>query len=312
MENTLKPTTLPSRALASMAILFVLAFQAQAATPINQLKPLDADGAVSIDNVQGRIVIRTWARPEVKITGSLGQGVEKLVVEGDRRRLRIEVKYPQNSGWGWWGSGKGRVEPTVLEVTVPAKADLDLEAVSADVDVLGSTARRMDISSVSGDVAVASSTPGELEVETVSGNAVLRVDTARAKVDSVSGDIRLEGKITGEVAIESVSGNVNLVAGSLRRMQFSTVSGDARLQLALADAGNLGTESVSGNVVLVLPASTSARLSMETFSGSLHSPVGRVEKEEYGPGQSLNARLGSGSGTIRAESFSGDIQLISK
>jgi hypothetical protein len=310
MKSAIHPFVMTASLLVLSSMLVA---PAHAATPINQLKALDADGSVSIDNVQGRIVVRTWARPEVKIAGSLGQGVEKLVVEGDRRRLRIEVKYPQNSGWGWWGgSGKGRVEPTILEVTVPARADLDLEAVSADVDVQGSQARRLEISSVSGDVAVAGSSLGELHVETVSGNARLLVDTSRAKVDSVSGDIRLEGKISGEVSMESVSGNAGLAAGSLRRMDFSTVSGDANLQLSLADGGSLGAESVSGNVTLVLPANTSARLSMDTFSGSLQSPVGRVVKEEFGPGQSLDARLGSGAGTIRAESFSGDIKLITK
>lgn len=303
----------PVKTYLPLLLAGLLAPSAMAATPINQLKPLDADGAVSIDNLQGRIVVRSWARAEVKITGSLGHGVEKLIVEGDRRRLRIEVKYPQNSGgWGWWGSGKGRAEPTLLEITLPGKAELDIESVSADVDVQGSAGRQLEISSVSGDIVVAASAPQHLSVETVSGNADLRLDTGRAKVDTVSGDVRLQGRITGEVALESVSGNVTLGAGSLRRLDFQTVSGDGQLHLGLADGGSITTESVSGNVSLQLPASTSARLSAETFSGDIRSPVGRVDKEEFGPGQSLNTRLGAGAGSIRMESFSGDISLVTK
>ena len=40
-----------------------------------------------------------------------------------------------------------------------------------------------------------------------------------------------------------------------------------------------------------------------------YSPVGRVDREEYGPGKSLDARLGQGQGKIRLESFSGDVDL---
>jgi len=302
---------LRSSFFAFIALLFLAS--AQAATPINQLKPLDADGAVSIDNVQGRIVVRTWARPEVKITGSLGQGVEKLIVAGDRRRLRIEVKYPQSTGgWGWWGSGKSHVEPTLLEVTLPAKAEVNIESVSAGVDVHGASGRRLAISSVSGDVTVASAAPGEASIETVSGSATLQLHTARTKFGTVSGDVRLEGRITGEVAIESVSGDVVLVTGVLRRMEFSTVSGVGRLQVALAEDASLQAESVSGDIWLTVPATTSARLALETFSGDIQSSAGRVDREEFAPGKRLNARLGEGDASIKIESFSGDVHFISK
>ena len=34
-----------------------------------------------------------------------------------------------------------------------------------------------------------------------------------------------------------------------------------------------------------------------------------VNKEEYGPGQSLDARLGNGQGQIKLETFSGNIKV---
>jgi hypothetical protein len=34
-----------------------------------------------------------------------------------------------------------------------------------------------------------------------------------------------------------------------------------------------------------------------------------VQTEEYGPGKSLNARLGSGQGQMKLESFSGDVTI---
>src|SRR5437762_12216339 len=84
-----------------------------AATPINQTRPLALDGQVSIDNLKGRIVVRTWAQPQVRITGSLGQGVEKLIIEGDAHSLKIQAKYPQSSDHGWfnWGGIGKSAEP---------------------------------------------------------------------------------------------------------------------------------------------------------------------------------------------------------
>jgi DUF4097 and DUF4098 domain-containing protein YvlB len=287
----------------------VLAAPAFAGTPINQTRALNADGSVSISNVAGRITVRTWDQPQVKISGTLGAGVEKLVVEGDAGSLTIEVKYPERSGWGWGDRGK-RVEDTILEVTLPKKASVDVSAVSAEVDVQGLFGRRLDIDSVSGDVVVSKSALGEADFEAVSGDIDAWVDTADLSVSTVSGDAKVHGAITGDVELESVSGSVSLAARTLRRLKLSSVSGDADVSVALADGARLDGESVSGNITVRLPAATSARLSLESFSGDITSPVGEVEEEEHGPGRSLDAKMGGGSALVDVETLSGDIRIV--
>src|SRR6188768_102816 len=105
------------RVCGALAMLAVA--PAFAATPINQTRPLAADGQVRIENIKGRIVVRTWDKRSVQVTGSLGKGVEKLEISGDERSLDIRVRYP-NSGGGWnlWGRDNDRAEPTVLEITL--------------------------------------------------------------------------------------------------------------------------------------------------------------------------------------------------
>ena len=75
------------------ALLFVsliaLSITSHAATPIDQTRPLDPTGRVDITNLKGRIQVRAWDRAEVKISGTLGDGAEKLVVEGDSRHLVV-------------------------------------------------------------------------------------------------------------------------------------------------------------------------------------------------------------------------------
>lgn len=291
-------------------IALLAAFPVLAATPIDQRRPLKADGSVHIENIKGRIVVRTWNRAEVRVTGSLGKGAEKLEMEGDANSLSIEVKYPNNStGWNLWGRDGNRLEPTILEVMIPQRASLDVDSVSAAVDVQQMAGRKLSVSSVSGGVVVTASSPGQARFENVSGDTSLRITSGNVQVESVSGDIKLQGGLDGEVQMESVSGDLDLVAGALGQLRVSTVSGDALVQAALKPSGTIDAESLSGQVNLRLPKATSARLHVETFSGDIDSPVGTVHREEHGPGKSLDTRFGDGRGRIDVESFSGDVRI---
>ena len=284
----------------------VAAPAAWAATPINETRPLDARGRLEIENLKGRIQVRVWDKPEVRISGSLGAGVEKLVLEGDRENLLVRVQYPKRSS-GWSDS---KSEPTDLRLDVPRFADLEIESVSADVDVVGTAADSLAIESVSGDVVVAGA-PRQAEIESVSGDLQVTVNSAEVHVESVSGDIDLRGKLEGEVNAESVSGEIGVNSNGMRlhRLFTATVSGDATARVALAEGGSIKSETVSGEIILVLPKSLSARVAGESFSGDLSAPGAKIERPKYGPGSSFEHRYGSGNGDIRIESFSGNAEL---
>ena len=288
-------------ALAPIFIGMCAAFPALAATPIDQTRPLDPRGRVEIDNLKGRVEVRAWDRPEVKITGSLGAGVEKLSVEGDRGALHIEVKYPNRAN---------NTEPTVLVVQVPLQADLEISTVSANIDVHGVAPRELSLESVSGDI-VANGAPRRAAVESVSGDVVLTFNSGDVEASAVSGDLTLNGRLNGEVSVETVSGNMRVDSRGerLRRLSASTVSGDAELRAALAPDGEISMESVSGDLTLIAPRDLSAKVSGESFSGDLNAPGAKIEREEFGPGSSFHTRYGAGKGEVRIETFSGDATL---
>lgn len=287
--------------LAPLFIGICVALPALAATPIDQARPLDPRGRVEIDNLKGRVEVRAWDRPEVKITGSLGAGVEKFSVEGDRGALRIEVKYPNRAK---------NTEPTVLIVQVPLQAELEVATVSADIDVHGVAPRELSLESVSGDI-VANGAPRRASVESVSGDVVLTFNSGQVDASSVSGDLTLNGRLNGEVSVETVSGNMRVDSKGerLRKLSASTVSGDMELKLGLATDGEVGTESVSGDLVLVMPRDLSAKVSGESFSGELRAPGAKIEREDFGPGSSFHTRYGGARGEVRIETFSGDATL---
>lgn len=287
-----------------LAVPLVASQPAIAGTPIDQTRPLDADGRVQIDNTKGRITVRTWSRNEVRVTGELGEGVEKLAVEGDRRNLNLRVVYPEGR---WWG-GDGAAEPSEIEVTLPVKAEVSVDGVSAEIEIHGVGGRHLEVDNVSGDVSV-TARPDQAGFDNVSGDLTLQLDSRKVEVDNVSGDVALAGRLNGEISIEAVSGSVTLRAGTLERLTASTVSGDVDLHATLAPGGRIQAETLSGDLSLVLPKATSARLNIETFSGDIHSDTGRVVEPEHGPGATLETRLGDGDGQVRLESFSGDVQL---
>ena len=293
------------------AIAMLAVAPAFAATPINQTRPLALDGQVRIENVKGRIVVRTWAKPSVQVTGSLGKGVEKLDISGDERSLDIQVRYPNSrGGWNLWGRDDNRAEPTVLEIMLPQRASVEIESVSADVDVQQVAGRKLEVSSVSGAVVVTASSPHEASFENVSGDTTLRITSAKVNAQSVSGDLHLSGGLTGDIDLEAVSGNLELGAKDLDRLEVSTVSGDAILSAGLRAGGTIKAETLSGELKLQMPRATGAKLHVETFSGDIRSPSGHVDREEHGPGASLDTTIGDGRARIDLESFSGDVQLI--
>lgn len=287
--------------LLPLVLLAGFAVPVMAATPINETRPLDARGSIEIENVKGRIEVRTWDKAEVRIGGSLGQGVERFSIDGSGDRLEIEVKYPNNSRDS---------EPTTLLLQVPTLASLSIEGVAVEIDVAGTAGRELEIDSVSGDVVVVGA-PGTAEIQSVSGQLRLNLNSADVDIESVSGDIALRGRLSGEVDVETVSGNIDIDSRDerARRVQTSSVSGDAEINADLADGGKVSAESVSGDIRVTLPKSLSARVSGESFSGSLRAPQAQIDKPKYGPGSSFEHTYGQGRGEVRVETFSGDAEL---
>lgn len=294
--------------LRTALLLALLPSLGLAATPIDERRPLSPGADVSIENVKGLIRVRSWDRDELHVSGSLGEGVEKLVIEGQGDRVQVRVEYPQGGGWFGWGSDR-QGEPTTLEVSVPRRLGaLDLEAVSADVDVAEVEVAELQASSVSGDLRVRA-TAGEARTETVSGDQQIEVATADLRAESVSGDVRLSGAVSGRVHAEAVSGDIEVSAATLESFSASTVSGDIEVGATLGKGARVRIEALSGDVTVRLPASTSARVSASSFSGTIKSDVGTVETAEHGPGSSLEARAGDGDADVELETFSGEIDL---
>lgn len=293
----------------ALAIAIGLALPlAIAATPFDETRALNPDAAVSLDNLKGRIIVTTWDRAEIRIAGRRGDGTKALLIEGDASDLSVRIEYPESKSWfgGWGGGDAGDSE---LQVTVPVGVSLRVEAVSAEVDVQGVAGKELTIDNVSGDV-VASTSAAEVAIATVSGDQRITARSGDVTLESVSGDVSLGGELSGRISLEAVSGNLRLNSNAAaKQVSAGVVSGDIQLRTGLQSGGRIRAESLSGDLELILPTGASAKLEASSFTGTIVSDAGKVETEEYGPGSSLNATLGSGEGRIELETFSGDLRV---
>jgi DUF4097 and DUF4098 domain-containing protein YvlB len=285
-------------------LLTTLPLAALASTPINETRPLDADGKVEISNLKGRIEVRVWDKPQVRVSGSLGRGVEKLEIGPGGRELEIKVRYPRRTS-------DNNSEPTTQNVDVPTLASLDIDGVAVEISGVGTAGRSLEIDSVSGNVSVAGATR-EADIESVSGDLRLTLNSSDVEAQSVSGTITLRGRLDGEVKAETVSGGIDVDSRGerLRRLSSNSVSGNATLRVGLADGGSIMSESVSGDIKLVAPKSLSAEVKGESFSGHLRAAGAKIDKPQFGPGSSFDHRYGAGSGDIHLETFSGSVELL--
>ncbi|SEU09662.1 DUF4097 family beta strand repeat-containing protein [Stenotrophomonas indicatrix] len=280
------------------AALLLVPAMALADTRVDERHNVAAGGRIELSNVAGKVTVRGWDRNDVQLTGTLSDGLQ-LRQEKSANRVRWEIEYPR----------RGNSGGATLTLNVPRSVELLLSTVSADQDISGVDVRRLQADTVSGNLAAAGRS-GDSVLNTVSGNVTARLQTPRLDVNTVSGRIEAGGGVSGQIGAQTVSGRVGVDAGRIQRLVVETVSGGIDLSAtALAPGGRINVESVSASVSLRLPRTVSAQLSVNSFSGSINSDAGKVERPRYGPGSSLDARLGSGDGDIRVQSHSGSVQV---
>lgn len=280
------------------AVVLLAAAPAWAQRTVNEMRPLSPTGDVTVSNIEGSVRVIGWSNAQVEITGTLGADVEELEITGDESELRIEVKAPKHPEW----------LETDLVLRIPVTASIEVEAVSATVEVEGLTGS-VDLESVSGWVKT-SGRPSELSVETVSGDITVAESAPRTDLASVSGSIKVD-LATGRLDAESVSGAIRVENGSLESASFETVSGDISYAGDIVGRGSYDFESMSGGVTVLVPSGVSAQFDITTFSGSIDNDIGPEAERasKYTPEKELSFSTGSGGASVSIESFSGSIKI---
>ncbi len=292
---------LPLAALCSLP-LCALAGGSQIDRKVNA----DANGAVVISNVSGRVDVHGWDRNEVQVTGSTEAGVERVDVESSGGRTSIKVVLPHGN------SHDGDAD---LTIQVPKGSSLEVGAVSADVFSHGVSGTQR-LKTVSGEIK-AEVAGDDSEVRSVSGDVTVRGSgkPVSLRMSSVSGSLDLTDG-AGKLDLVTVSGDAHVQMGEASEIRGRTTSGDLDLRARLTKDGRVDVEAVSGDLRMRVPAPSALSTEIESFSGDITGCLtdgNKVEKvSKYGPGVRLNLRTVEEGPRVRAKTLSGDIEICDK
>lgn len=173
---------------------------------------------------------------------------------------------------------------TFLSMRLPQK--------TLTVELPRSTFDRIDIETVSADVEVCGVQIQELDLETVSGDITLReCGVTELDVSAVSGKVEGNALTASEAGIETVSGKIDLRFESCRTLDSETVSG--RMDIAvLSQLQKAELDTTSGEMFLAIPDGLAANVTWKTASGSLQ-----------------NSAMGTSTVPVHADSTSGDLTI---
>ena len=212
---------------------------------------------IKIDWVAGSVNLRVGTSNEIVFSESSYRNLT------DRQKMRytisdsgvLEIHFCEDlENIFNWFSVDANMPAKTLTMEVPASLmaqldKLEIESVSANIDLSGVYGTKVDLSTVSGEIRCADIATQDVELSTTSGGIVCENTTADTlEVDNVSGSIRAEGEY--------------------KQVKADTVSGEIQLALAIAP-DSIKANSVSGNIKLALPEGASFSANLDTVSGSL-------------------------------------------
>jgi DUF4097 and DUF4098 domain-containing protein YvlB len=123
---------------------------------------------------------------------------------------------------------------------------------------------------------------------------------------SVNGNV---GVVTdGDASGITANGNVRLDAADV--IDAKTVNGMIELKLTNAASHRpIEIASVNGSIDLTLPKSVGLRVKANVLNGDIEAGGLTVHRPQYGPGASVDGRIGDGARSVQLKTLNGNITL---
>lgn len=239
----MKTMRLTSKVLVIFAasLLYATAVSSQSQTELREelhkTFALDAQGRVSLDNINGDVRIKVWDRNELQLdavkTAATPERLAEAQIEIDAtpEAVRVRTKYPEHNNWGK-GDQPARVEYTL---TVPRRAVLQ------QIELINGA---LDLDSVEGSV----------RASTINGRLSARGLKSETRLSVVNGQISAAFDRMGAaqlVTVNSVNGPIDLTLPSDSDAQISaeTMHGGLTNDFGLGvRRGELFGRSLSGSL----------------------------------------------------------------
>jgi DUF4097 and DUF4098 domain-containing protein YvlB len=289
-------------ALRTVIIMFGLAhslsLMAQERARLDTTVRLNLGGTVDLSLVAGKITVRGWEMPGVKVVASTQTGSLRFDATPNRVRLRVEHE-------GDAASSRGDAS---YDVSVPRGTRLRLQAGSGTVVVSG-TQGEVSATSVGGAINV-SGARRQVALESVSGRLIASQISGDLRAQNVSGSIRAEN-VSGRIEAWAVNGSIRLIGGRSNDIRAETVGGDILYAGPAATGGTYDFETHSGAIRATIPRSPGAKVRVETGTGIVQTDFPIAARAAAGgrKGRRAEFTIGVGLATVTARTFSGRISV---
>ena len=275
-----------------------LSLKGQEGARLDTTVRLNLRGTVDLSLVSGKITVRGWELPDVKVLASTENGVLRFDATSNRVTLRVEQG----------GRGRSRGDAS-YDVSVPRGTRLLLQAASGNVTASGSQGE-VSATTVSGAIDVRGARR-QVALESVSGPIRASQLAGDLRAQNVSGSVRAEN-VSGRLEAWTVNGAIRLIGGRSNDIRGETVGGDIVYVGPVATGGTYDFESHSGTIRLTIPRTSGAQFRLATVSGAVQTDF-PIETPPAAGGRKgrVEFTIGDGRGQVRARTFSGPILIRS-
>ena len=182
-----------------------------------QSYPLNANGKVSVSNINGSITVEAWDRNEVKLEvtkiSDSAETLKDVEVKIDSKPEYFDVETDYNTWNGQKNWGKNRRLEVQFKLTVPRTAFLD-------------------------------------EIETVNGSVTVSNFTNYTKISAVNGSVKATN-LRGTAKLSTVNGSTNADFDQLQpssKINLSTVNGSVNLTIPSDTNATVKADTVNGSI----------------------------------------------------------------
>lgn len=198
--------------LTSLLTFFPFA-HASVSEQFSQTCPLNAEGSISLSNVNGPIEIIAWDKAEVSIEAvkeaSDEEALKHIQIKVESNPTRLVIKTEHDTSWKFWDRFNASVRYTLH---VPAGVWLE-------------------------------------KINTVNANITVTGLHGAVNLDTVNGSIKATG-LRADARLNSVNGNLSAAFDSLEKVQsvkLESVNGRAEITLPKGANATISTRSVNGS-----------------------------------------------------------------
>lgn len=262
---------------------------------------------------QARVTVNGWDRDELRVFVRNGPSVNFKVHEKDPKSGKpVWVVITRQTPGMAAGTFAECLSGDRIDIEVPTGASLTISGRETETRI--DTVRSVSIKNLGGNVALRNVTGG-IAAETFEGDVAVENSAGQISLKTSTGNIIAfevnPGRVGDVFKAMTSSGSVTLQKVEHRQIEANSVSGTLLFNGKFLPGGIYNFKTSNGSMKLVIPQSSSCRISAWYGFGSIDPELPmKIITENISPGgKSLSAMIGNGDATVNLTTNSGRILI---